>query len=200
MHTHSSGERYFIVLFIMGFSIAFLTTPASAQINSADLPIGSVDVGMHPVLEFQDNTPDPTNTPDAQGTITYTIAVGDTAWDIAARYGMELEDLYILNGIDENTILYVGDELLIVGARTATPAATLNGDSVSVMPTEATSATPQPTETKAAATVAPVSRRDTKPPSKDEVMQGLVIASFVIGAILIFLCATFCIKNKPPIR
>lgn len=200
MHTRSSRERYLIVLFILGFSVAFVTTPASAQDNAVDGRAAYDNDRMQMVPGIQDDTPEPTNTPDAQGTITHTIAVGDTAWDIAARYGMELEDLYALNDIDENTILYVGDALLIVGERTATPAATLNGDTVSVMPTEAASATPQPTETRAAATATSVPRRDRKAPSKDEVMQGLVIASFVIGAILIFLCAMFCIKNKPPKR
>ena len=199
MHNRSSRERFLIVLFILGFSVAFVTTPANAQDNAVD-GRAAHDDGMQMEPGIQDDTPEPTNTPDAQGTITHTISVGDTAWDIAARYGMELEDLYALNDIDENTILYVGDALLIVGGRTATPAATFEGDSVSTVPTDVASATPQPTETRLAPPATSVPRRERKAPSKDDVMQGLVIASFVIGVVLIFLCATFCIKNKPPKR
>ena len=191
MDTLSSRERYFIVLFILSLSIGLINIPASAQCITAV---------THMCAKLEETTPEPTNTPDAQGTITHKIEVGDTAWDICERYGMELEELYALNNIDAETVLYVGDELLIAAERTATVMPTLDETSESILPIVKVSVTPQPTETESSPTASPVARRTVEMPSSSQMMRGLVVASFIISAILIFLCATFCMKNKPPKR
>jgi len=45
--------------------------------------------------------------------IRYTIRRGDTLWDIAKRYRIEMEVLLALNGIGYNEVLMPGNEILI---------------------------------------------------------------------------------------
>lgn len=58
---------------------------------------------------------DATPVPD-DGCERYFVQSGDTAGAIATRYGVTLADLYVLNGITDQTILQIGDELLIPSA------------------------------------------------------------------------------------
>jgi LysM repeat protein len=54
-------------------------------------------------------TPPPTRTPPP----THTVQSGDTAWSIAARYGLTVEELLALNHLGPDSILYPGDELIV---------------------------------------------------------------------------------------
>ncbi len=51
--------------------------------------------------------------------ITYTVRSGDTISSIAARFGVSTDDILHANGLDRSSIIYVGDKLLVPGARTA---------------------------------------------------------------------------------
>jgi LysM repeat protein len=62
--------------------------------------------------------PPPTPTPK----LTHRIKEGDTAWSIAAQYGLEIDELLAMNGLGENPVLQVGEELAI--RATPTPEAT----------------------------------------------------------------------------
>jgi LysM repeat protein len=53
---------------------------------------------------------------------THRVQEGETAWTIAALYGLTLDEFLTLNHIDRSTVLYPGDEVLIRGPDpTATP-------------------------------------------------------------------------------
>lgn len=65
-------------------------------------------------------TPPPTPTPQ----LTHIVKQGDTLWGIAARYGLTLDALLALNGIDQNTLIRVGQELYIRAVETAVPTPT----------------------------------------------------------------------------
>jgi membrane-bound lytic murein transglycosylase D len=45
---------------------------------------------------------------------TYTIREGDTPYSIAKKFGMNLDDFLVLNGLNSNTKIYPGQEVLVV--------------------------------------------------------------------------------------
>lgn len=49
----------------------------------------------------------------AQTALVHTVRDGETAWSIAARYGLDLAELLALNGLPEDPLLLPGDELVI---------------------------------------------------------------------------------------
>lgn len=51
--------------------------------------------------------------PNPDGSIVHTVLEGHTFWAIAARYGVSIADLYLFNGLDEDSILNPGDKLVI---------------------------------------------------------------------------------------
>ena len=65
--------------------------------------------------------PDPTATPDAEGIIYAEVRVDDSLWAIASRSRLSLDELLALNGMTEDSIIRVG-EFLIIGY--VTPPAT----------------------------------------------------------------------------
>jgi LysM repeat protein len=87
---------------------------------------------------------------------THTVQEGETAWTIAALYGLTLDELLALNGIDRSTLLYPGDEVLIrdpdptatptpIPTNTPTPAAIPTRSDVTLAPTWTLSPTWSPT-------------------------------------------------------
>ena len=63
---------------------------------------------------LQAQIPDPTATPDAEGIIYAEVQVDDSLWAIASRSVISLDELLALNGMTEDSIIKVGD-LLIIG-------------------------------------------------------------------------------------
>jgi LysM repeat protein len=76
------------------------------------------------------------------GQASYTVAAGDTLYSIAQRYGTSVEAIVAANHLP-NTLIYVGQRLVIPGGRTATPTPITTG-TVTVTPTP----TPTPTPTR----------------------------------------------------
>lgn len=92
---------------------------------------------LHPGNEVrirlaEGEAPPPTPTPK----LMHTVREGDTAWSIAAQNGLTLEELLELNGLAENAVLSIGDELYV--RATPTP---------QITPTPDVTATPQPSPT-----------------------------------------------------
>ncbi len=81
------------------------------------------------------------NTPNADGSVTYTVQENDTLLGIAISYNISLTDLYALNGLTEKSYIYPGDVLIISPAFTATPTLPTG------TPTEHPTITPWPTST-----------------------------------------------------
>ena len=59
------------------------------------------------------STPDTPNQPNPAGQTTYTIQAGDTLAEIAAEYGVDLDDLAEANDITDIDRIEVGDVLVI---------------------------------------------------------------------------------------
>jgi uncharacterized protein YkwD len=81
------------------------------------------------------------NTPNADGSITYIVQRGDTALGIVISYGITLNELRTLNGLNAKFDIYPDQKLLIRAAFTPTP--TLPTSSPTGLPT----ITPWPTST-----------------------------------------------------
>lgn len=60
-------------------------------------------------------------TPDADGTIIHVIGVGQTAWDIAAVYGVDLNEMLDLNRLTRPVVLHPGDSVIVKLGPNATP-------------------------------------------------------------------------------
>ncbi|MEM7335180.1 MAG: LysM domain-containing protein [Chloroflexota bacterium] len=65
----------------------------------------------------------PTPTPNANGEILVEVQPNDTLWEIAARYGLTLDDLLQLNNLTEESFVQPG-QLLLIGLATPTPTLT----------------------------------------------------------------------------
>ena len=63
------------------------------------------------------------STPNPDGSVIHVVRAGQTLWTIAVVYDLPLEELMAINGFNENTFLYVGDEVIIrpADASTSTP-------------------------------------------------------------------------------
>jgi LysM repeat protein len=65
-------------------------------------------------------TPPPTPTPK----LIHVVREGETAWTIAARNGLTLDELLAFNGLAPDAVLHIGDELYVRATFTPTPAPT----------------------------------------------------------------------------
>ncbi|MBN1311996.1 MAG: LysM peptidoglycan-binding domain-containing protein [Anaerolineae bacterium] len=62
---------------------------------------------VEPIVPAQLSTPEP------DGSIRHVVQVGQTAWTVAAYYGIELQALLAMNNLTEDAVLQPGDVLLI---------------------------------------------------------------------------------------
>ncbi|MEZ4516675.1 MAG: CAP domain-containing protein [Chloroflexota bacterium] len=81
--------------------------------------------------------------PNEDGSIIHTVGAGQSVWAIAARYGVSVADIYLFNGLNEDSLINPGDQLVIQLAEgrapppTPTPPATYivqEGESCGVLP------------------------------------------------------------------
>ena len=111
-------------------------------------------------------TPPPTATPPT----TTTVQEGQTAWAIALRYGLTLDQLLAMNGMTDATLLLVGQEL-VIRAPDATPTPEASLTPAPELPpaytavVQAPTASPSPTATEPPTpTPAPVATPTPTPP------------------------------------
>ena len=57
--------------------------------------------------------PDPNATPPPRPALIHTVQVGQTLLGIAVAYGVDVQMLFALNGLDENSIIHPGDQIII---------------------------------------------------------------------------------------
>ena len=114
------------------------------------LPDGSVPLEGFPLAKIR---------PD--GTIIHTVAEGNSFYAIAATYDLTLEQFYEISGLDESSVLQIGQEVMVgiqprpeeIGGSTDLPAEIV---SPSPVPTTTATATPSPTSEPATPTTVPI--------------------------------------------
>ncbi len=130
-HTVREGDSWWTIAAWHNLSVDDLLWLNSASESSVLHAGNQVRIALLPGEE-----PPPTPTPQ----LAHIVKAGETAWDIALRYNIDLGELIALNDLGPNAVLSIGEELIVV-TPTATP-----------LPTEIPTETPFPTAT---ATVTP---------------------------------------------
>ncbi len=105
--------------------------PVSVPIQPAPPPAENPETPAEPVEEqpaaenfvvqqqgptptpFPTATPPPTATPRPDGAVVHIVATGDTLISIAIAYDIELPTLYELNGLGPNSLLSIGQEIIL---------------------------------------------------------------------------------------
>jgi LysM repeat protein len=117
------------------------------------------DISGTPATSLQPSAvPVVVSTPMADGTIKHVIAGGQSLWTIAAVYGITLEELRELNGLEPDAIMNLGDEIIIQPS--FTPTNTPIGQASPTFPPRFTH-TPSPVGTRG--TAIPFSRATSSP-------------------------------------
>ncbi|HLY26691.1 MAG TPA: LysM peptidoglycan-binding domain-containing protein [Aggregatilineales bacterium] len=109
-------------------TIAFAPTQEGTIVATALPPSVAAPTDTPPpiVLPGPSNTPLPlqptlvSGTPVPAGSVTVTVAPGDTLSDLATRYGTTVDQIAAANGIDPNAPIFVGQTLIIPIPPTAT--------------------------------------------------------------------------------
>lgn len=85
-------------------------------------PAGGVEMpGPEPQSEPLIITPITLAEPREDGSIVHEVEEGQALWQIAAHYEVELDEMMLINGMDEDAILQPGDEVFVRLADDATP-------------------------------------------------------------------------------
>jgi hypothetical protein len=135
-------------------------------------------------------------TPGADGALVHTVQEGQTLWNIASAYQVNLQVILGLNGLNDGSVIHPGDELLIQDAgSTLTPTAsqtytpTLTQEATTPEPTHtlvpATSTSTAVAVSTITSTVTPSEKESVEPPSQafDPILAGIA-AIGVVGAVL----------------
>jgi LysM repeat protein len=170
------------------------------------LAIGAAGIGGTPVSDF----PGAVIQPD--GMVVHRVKAGDTLISIALTYGLTLEELYEVSGLNENSVLRVGQDVVIGhlptpessggsadvpgGTHTPTPTITLTPSPTTPPPTTtpivlavAVAPTPLPTIAMPVVTPLPVVDVPSLPDSNAIVAAfvGLVVLLALAGGIFLYL-------------
>jgi len=93
----ANGFSYYVMM------VGWVGTKKSSG-DTQDQEISVIDTSSGQFLMSQ---------PDESGAIYHEVQSGQAAWTIAAKYGIELAELFELNNLTEYSILHTGDVLLI---------------------------------------------------------------------------------------
>lgn len=153
----------------------------------------SPDAMLHPgdqlvVRLAEGQAPPPTPTPR----VTHIVRSGDSAWSIAASYGLTVEQLLAFNNLSVDAVLLPGSELLIrEPTPTPQPTSTPPSPTATAQPLTAGSANPSPSPVAISAnlsqTLVDPARADEalkNPDSQDSGGGGIVSAVLIIFALL----------------
>jgi LysM repeat protein len=162
----------------------------------AVLPDGSVPLEGFP---FARVLPD--------GAIIHTVAAGDSFFVIAATYGLTLEEFYEISGLDETSVLQVGQEVMVghqpqpqeIGGSTDLPQEVATP---TLTPTASATSTASPTPTPLASptenrlTAAPVASPTVEQASTREPGAGILTTALGLVGFSVLAVAAFVIMRR----
>lgn len=112
----------FILAWVLyAYMLLATAEPVGAQVGSTS---PTVATGSPTTTSGSTPTPDivvQVATPDADGSIKHEVRAGETLITIADAYGVSLFDLLDLNGMNTDSVIFPGEELVIRAGFTATP-------------------------------------------------------------------------------
>ena len=164
-HRVQEGDSFWTIAAWYNLSLADLLWLNGREEDSLLSPGDEVKIRLLP-----GEAPPPTSTPIT----THTVRSGETAWGIAVDYGLSVADLLAYNNMTSNTVLSIGDTLLIVPPSptpTSPPEVTATLPPTPV-PTSTLTPTPMPTvptQTKVSASRSPT---PTPPAADEDLMAG----------------------------
>lgn len=123
-----AGAGLLIALVILGARLLSQNAPTQPLVGSQ-------------IIETQPAMLEPTTTP--LPSTTYTVQEGDTWASIAADFGMTVDELFAINGLDQNATLSIGQEL-IVGFTSVMPTPTPQVNTPTAEPIQEAHASGQP--------------------------------------------------------
>ena len=103
-----SGQNFYVMVFGVPSGSAPAGNGAAGGGETAVIPVAPIAL----------------NQPAEDGSLTHIVGEGQTIWAIAARYQVDIADLYLFNNMSEGDFLQPGDALLIQLAEGAAPPAT----------------------------------------------------------------------------
>jgi len=130
-----------------------------------------------------------TVTPQADGSIIHIVQPGEVLLNIAIAYNVKLSELYKLNYLNAQSIIYPGQKLKIKGPDpTATPTETATPTRVPTAtrrPTRTPTSTPSPSPSGLPATQTPVQKAAPSTSGVDPLMIAIIILLVVGGGLVI---------------
>ncbi|HSQ26372.1 MAG TPA: CAP domain-containing protein [Anaerolineales bacterium] len=139
-----AGDRVYFTLDV-GY-VAGAPGSGAPVISSSSQPPAATSIPFQPLV---------TSTPAPDGSVTHKVLSGQTLWSISAIYQVSLPEILALNGFNNSTLIFPGDEILIRSASvTATSGATQTDQpstpTPTTRPTRTPVYTPQPQVTEVA--------------------------------------------------
>jgi uncharacterized protein YkwD len=125
------------------------------------------------------------NTPNADGSLTYTVQSGDTLLGIAIAYNKSLDDLFALNGLTAKSLIYSGQKIIIRAAYTPTP--TFPTLTPTGIPTITSWPTSTPTSTKTLFPPTSTPSPGLPIPSARRAVIMIIITALLLSALLAFI-------------
>jgi len=124
--------------------------------------------------------------PDQSGAIYHEVQPGQTAWTIAAQYGVELAELLELNNLTEDSILHPGDVLMI--RPPDPPTITPSPSRTPMRPTDIRTSSPMPLQaTEVPIESDPLADQNQEVASNDLARLNAYSVSLVVGVGLVLL-------------
>lgn len=107
-YTEANGYSWYVMM--VGYVGA---KGSSGNTQSQNASGGEAAPTNSPVVNQPVYVPFTRSEPDESGAIYHEVQPGQSAWTIAAQYGIELTELLKLNNLTENSVLHPGDRIMI---------------------------------------------------------------------------------------